>query len=185
MKRIILLFIGLMVFVGCSSPEEKAEKEDLTKLESLGFDDDNAQAFYNFSNSTKIIFKKMNSINDELEKNNFIVPEKDYKEIETAVSVSKSAYEKMDPQNADEYFSFLADNSNSSPLLILERSQDLHKKMESLDAALILNGYQQFLDNSITSSKIPDEKKDDVNKWFHSNNEYTGIFKKVFNENSD
>lgn len=81
MKKVLILILGVLIFTGCATKEEKAEQKDIDKLESIGFSNTDAQNFYSFSNSVKTIFKEMTRINDELEENSYDIPDKDYKKL--------------------------------------------------------------------------------------------------------
>jgi hypothetical protein len=179
MKKILVLFLGLLMFTGCASPEEKAEKKDLETLESVGFTAENAQAFYDFSNSSKIIFNEMDNINNDFVRNSEKILDKDYNKVAAAAEVSKDAYKKLNPDDADEYFRYLSNDVASSPLLLLEKMKNTGEKLTNMNAALILNEMVPFAQKAIEANNISGSKKEKALEWYHKNNEYVGIFKYV------
>lgn len=179
MKKILVLLLGLLLFSGCATKEEKAEQKDLDKLESIGFTKKKAQAFYDFGNSSKIIFKEMDNINNNFETNSETIPNEEYNKVSDAVESSKEAYKKLNPGNADEYFKYFV-NDPSSPLLLLKNMEKTGQKFTNIQAALILNKMIPFATKAIEANDISGSKKDDALKWYNNNNNYSGSFKNVY-----
>lgn len=180
MKKFLVLLLGLLVFTGCTTKEEKAEQKDLDKLESLGFTNKKAQAFYDFGDSSKIIFKEMDNINNNFEKNSETVPDEEYNKVADAVETSKEAYQKLNPENANEYFKYFFDDPVSSPLLILKNMEKTGQKFTDVQAALVLNKMIPFATKAIEANNISGSKKDEALKWYNNNNDYVGSFKSVY-----
>lgn len=181
MKKILLL-LGLLVFVGCATEKEKINQTDLDKLDNIGFTSENAKAFYDFSNSSKIIFKEMENINNNFEQNSEAIPDKEYTRVANAVEASKKAYKKLNPESADEYFKYFDNNQISSPLLILKNMEKTGKKYTDIQAALVLNEMLSFAEKAINVNNISDSNKAEALKWYNNNNDYTGSFKRVLEE---
>lgn len=180
MKKIILLILGLLIFVGCTSEKDRAKQQDLNKLESIGFTMDKAEAFYNFGNSSKIIFKEMENINNKFEQNSKTISSEDYKKITDAISDSKKSYKKLTPKNANKYFKYLDNNPVSSPLKILETMEQTGEKFTGTEAALMLNKMIPFAKIAIEDNNISGSKKKEAMEWYNNNNSYDGLFKYVF-----
>ncbi|HHD1603651.1 TPA: hypothetical protein ACN1NJ_001543 [Enterococcus faecalis] len=178
MKKILVL-LGLLIFAGCATKEEKAKQIDLDKLENIGFTKEKAKAFYDFGNSSKIIFKEMDNINNNFEQSSEAVPDKEYKKVANAVEASKKAYKKLNPKNADEYFKFFSDDPTSSPLLILKKMEKTGQKYTDVQAALVLNEMIPFAEKAINANNISNSKKVEALKWYNNNNDYVGAFKRV------
>ncbi|HGF7174159.1 hypothetical protein [Enterococcus hirae] len=180
MKKFLVLLLGVLVFAGCATKEEKAKQKDLDKLESIGFTNEKAQAFYDFGNSSKIIFKEMDNINNNFEKNSETIPHEEYKKVSDAVESSKEAYKKLNPENADEYFKYFVNDPVSSPLLILKNMEKTGQKFTNIQAALVLNTMIPFATKAIEVNDISGSKKDEALKWYNNNNSYVGSFKNVY-----
>lgn len=182
MKKFGTIFLGLLILAGCSSPEEKAEKETLNSLEEIGFTKENAQDFYNFSNSSKIIFNKMTEINNEMEDNSFVIPNDDYKTVSAAVEVAEDAYGELNPKGKADYENYFIDDdyTMSSPILILDNIEDYHRTFTLSEAAMTWDMMTLYAKNAIESSGLTDEKALKAIAWYHKNNGYDDLFKEAY-----
>lgn len=182
-----LLLIILLIFTGCASKEAKAEKEDLNKLESIGFSPTDAQSFYNFSNSIKIVFQQMSNVNNDIENNDFVVPREEYKQVSAAIEVSRNAYNELNPKGIKEYDEYLTDDENKmeSPLLILDNIEKNKRGFTIVEAAMMYDMMSYFANLAIKSANISKEKQTEAIKWYHSNNAYSGLFKETYDFRTD
>ena len=180
MKKILILLSALLVFTGCASKEEKAEKKDLDKLENVGFTREKAKAFYDFGNSSKIIFKEMDNINNNFDKNSETISNEEYNKVSDAVESSKEAYKQLNPENVEEYFNFFVNDPVSSPLLILKNMEKTGQKFTNIQAALVLNKMIPFAIKAVEANNISGTKKDEALKWYNNNNNYVGSFRNVY-----
>lgn len=187
MRKAILLLLGLLLLVGCTSSDEKANKDDLSPLTNAGFSEVDAQEFYNFSNGIKIMFTEMSNINSTLESNNFEVPLEQRTNISAALEVSKSAYSKLNPDKNDEYVDYLSNvkNSKRSPLLLLDIMEKERSKFTIVEAAMIYDTIENFTRKAIQSKELSDKQISDTMDWYHSNNDYSGLFKDVHSYRMD
>lgn len=181
MKKIIVLIVGLLVFAGCASEEEKAEQKDLNQLETMGFSETDAQNFYIFSNSIKIVFSQMSDINTEMRSNNFVVPHEKFMQVSAAIEVSKDAYSKLNPKEKEEYNEYLANDKNKSrsPLLILTNIEKNKREFTVVEATLMYDNMNYFASKAIKSSEIPEGNELDAIKWFNENNAYSDLYKEA------
>ncbi|MBL1224822.1 hypothetical protein [Enterococcus sp. BWR-S5] len=181
MKKIAVLFI-LLLFSGCASPEEKAEKEAITTLESYGLTNEIANDFFGYANSSKLIFSTMTDINNSIKENGYIIQDDKYKDVLVAAETMEDYFSSLNPKKRDDLHSYLSDSENviRSPILILDNIEDNRRTFTIAEAAMVWDMMTFYAKESISSQNLSEENLERIIQWYHENNSYTDLFKDAY-----
>lgn len=183
MKKVVRcfwLFLLVLLLVGCTSAEEKKENEDFRTLESFGLSEKQAKNFYGYSNSAKLLFKHMTKANESLKDNDYEITHEQSKSIYADSNTLEDYYVLLAGENEDlDDFLWKTDGSIGGPQKILSNIKSYKREMSITEATVLYDNLKGYALESLEAIKLSTKDQESLIKWYHENNEYTGLFKEA------
>lgn len=183
MKKIVRCFwILILMFLvsGCTSAEEKKEKDDFKALESFGLSEKQAKNFYGYSNSAKLMFNTMTEVNKKLSENDYKVSKEHTESLYAASNTLEDYFVSM--VGEDDYLdSFLwkTEGPFGGPQNTLKNIQEYKREISINEAAIMYDNLSGYASESLEKMGISKKDHEKLLKWYHNNNKYSGIFNEV------